>query len=940
MAPSPPTPTARLTAHKLCTCSHTCGMHGKWIPARTRTFHRTKEKKLGSLGTRRSSSPAADHSRADGPVPTQRGRPSNTDWDAPEQEQSPPPEFEEDDSPEGSHPRRNSELITNRFIQCLQEATLSNPDELDADVIDRLENPPSHTPVLDADQRLAVDLFLSVTDASEKVYNTMRAAIMRRHPDDPILSYHGVKRLVVEISGVTSIIKDMCINTCLAYTGPFAEEDSCRYCHEPRYDPKRPGARVPRRQFHTIPLGPQLQAIHRSRESAEQLNYRKQYTDRVLAELDANDGVHVSAYKDLFDGSDYLEAVLDGKIKNGDMILMFSIDGAQLYRNKVSDTWMYIWLLFDRTPGIRYKKRYVLPGSYSFREGLNIWDCLTDTVKTSDPFLALATADGPGMASVNGCVGHHGKHLCRVYCPMKGRHKSGAPTYYPARLLPANYRVKGCDHPDVELRPLLEGFNSDEAAQRYQTNLIFLSEAKNEAQYNNRRLETGISKPTIFSGLHPDHILGIPDIFGIDTMHLPCLNLPDLLIPLWRGLFECDKSDDKSTWEWIVLIADTWRQHGKAVAELSKYIPGSFDNPPRNPAEKINSGYKAWEFLLYFFGMGPALFYGILPEQFYVHYCKVVRGIRILLQEEILPEELVESNELLIEFSDTFEELYVQRRADRMHFIRPVMHTISHMPGSTVRKGPGNLYSQWVMERTIGNLGEEIRQHSDPYSNLAQRCIRRTQVNALKAIIPDLEPDTNPLPHGSIDLGDGFVLLRAMDNCSRDVSDSEAEAIRIYIRANDFDSDSDSDTGTSPSQDYADRWRSSVIRWARVRLPNGQVARCSWKEGKKKECRRARVVKQPEFAEVHFYMILEIHHVKHYIAVASFFGPPDPYLLQLSSSTYWSVQHQRDSDVRAFKIKQIRSCVMMGPDAQWFLMEKPGLKLAEMVEDEENMEGE
>jgi hypothetical protein len=91
--------------------------------------------------------------------------------------------------------------------------------------------------------------------------------------------------------------------------------------------------------------------------------------------------------------------------------------------------------------------------------------------------------------------------------------------------------------------------------------------------------------------------------------------------------------------------------------------------------------------------------------------------------------------------------------------------------------------------------------------------------------------------------------------------------------------------------------------------------------------------------------ILDIQGVHHHIAVGSFFGLPDPHLLQISSQTYWSVQHQRESDVRAFKIKQIESCVMMGPDAQyrhyrdddsaedrWFLMEKPGLKLAQMTE--------
>ncbi len=32
-----------------------------------------------------------------------------------------------------------------------------------------------------------------------------------------------------------------------------------------------------------------------------------------------------------------------------------------------------------------------------------------------------------------------------------------------------------------------------------------------------------------------------------------------------------------------------------------------------SPAEKISSGYKAWEFLIYVFGLCLALLYGILP---------------------------------------------------------------------------------------------------------------------------------------------------------------------------------------------------------------------------------------------------------------------------------------------------------------------------------------
>jgi len=314
-------------------------------------------------------------------------------------------------------------------------------------------------------------------------------------------------------------------------------------------------------------------------------------------------------------------------------------------------------------------------------------------------------------------------------------------------------------------------------------------------------------------------MLGVPALFVLDIMHLPALNIPDLMIPLWRATFDCDKTDNKQLWTWAVLRDPTiWKAHGKSVADATPYIPGSFDRPPRNPAEKISSGYKAWEYLLYFFGLGPALLFGILPDNIWQNYCKLVRSFRILMQEEILPTELMESHQLMTEFSNGFEELYVQRRIDRIHFVRPCVHTASHFAPETTRVGPGIIVSQWALERTIGNLGEEIKQHRDPYTNISERGVRRCQVNALKAIIPDLEPLNNLLPHGSEDLGNGYVLLRARDRVVRKVSNlHELYAIRKYVER---------DGLVLPNG-----WEPYVRRWARVQLPNGQIARALWKEG-------------------------------------------------------------------------------------------------------------
>ncbi|KAJ7017467.1 hypothetical protein C8F04DRAFT_1244092 [Mycena alexandri] len=693
--------------------------------------------------------------------------------------------------------------ITNHFINALRDARLDDPAEnLDPDIIEQIRNPPQNPPTLTPDERLSIDLFLSITNASEQTYHSVRDAILRRHPDDNILSYYTVKKLISELSGVVYVTRDMCPDSCIAYTGPFAQLLSCAICGIPRYDPKHEAAQVPRLQFNTILIGPLLQALRRSIQGATDLLYRERLTKAILDDLEEND-------------------------------------------------------------------------------------------------------------------------------------EAGGSHYYPVRFKPDHYAVPGSNHPDIHLGPLLDEFDSQEAAARYTENVLHVGAAANTAQFEARRLETGICKPSIFSGLPAEHMLGVPDCFGLDFMHAPALNFTDLLIPLWRGTFDRDKSDSKDSWDWAVLTGETWKRHGQAVADCTRYMPGSFDRPPRNPAQKINSGYKAWEFLLYFFGVGPALLYGILPEKYWLNYCKSVRGIRILLQEEITPTELLEAHELLSEWSDEFEQLYVQRRADRIHFVRPVVHTVSHMPPETVRKGPGNIYAQWGLERTIGNLGEEIRQHSNPYANLSQRTIHRAWVNSLKTIIPDLEPDSVVLPRGSVDIGKGYALLRRQDSCSRSVRPCEEEAVRKYMEE-EFD------------EEAAQDWRPSVVRWARARLPNGHTARSLWNEGGREELRIARAVKVQvaededcEIAEVLFFCILNFQDEERYIAVASFFGPPDPHLLKISNKVYWSASHLRESDVRAIEITSIISCVMMAPDEQyrhlradgsevdrWFLTEKPTLKLA------------
>ena len=65
------------------------------------------------------------------------------------------------------------------------------------------------------------------------------------------------------------------------------------------------------------------------------------------------------------------------------------------------------------------------------------------------------------------------------------------------------------------------------------------------------------------------------------------------------------------------------------------------------------------------------------------------------------------------------------------------------------------------MEHTIGNLGQEIQQPSNPFANLAWHALQQSQVNTLKSIYPELDPNSRfQLPTGAVDIGGGYTMLQ------------------------------------------------------------------------------------------------------------------------------------------------------------------------------------
>ncbi|KAK7026733.1 hypothetical protein VNI00_015506 [Paramarasmius palmivorus] len=94
-------------------------------------------------------------------------------------------------------------------------------------------------------------------------------------------------------------------------------------------------------------------------ESAAKLRSRLQRTEKILEERNSEGGIQ--GYSDILHGSDYLNLVEEGKITKDTMLLLYSEDTAQLYRDKESSTLFGIAMSGDLDPDIRHLEDAVIP---------------------------------------------------------------------------------------------------------------------------------------------------------------------------------------------------------------------------------------------------------------------------------------------------------------------------------------------------------------------------------------------------------------------------------------------------------------------------------------------------------------------------------------------------------------------------------------------------
>ena len=156
-----------------------------------------------------------------------------------------------------------------------------------------------------------------------------------------MLTYAKVKALASEVSGITLIFDDICVNGCHPYVSLFCNLETCYKCGAPCFDPAQlqlTDKRVPLQHDCTIPLGPQLQAIYCAEEGMCAMQYLNEKTQQVVEMLE-NLNPELES-KDMASSLAQSISSLCSKLILPNMIFLLVVP--QLYQDKKSDTWIVI----------------------------------------------------------------------------------------------------------------------------------------------------------------------------------------------------------------------------------------------------------------------------------------------------------------------------------------------------------------------------------------------------------------------------------------------------------------------------------------------------------------------------------------------------------------------------------------------------------------------
>ncbi|KAJ3005166.1 hypothetical protein NUW54_g4465 [Trametes sanguinea] len=563
-------------------------------------------------------------------------------------------------------------------------------------------------------------------------------------PNANLKSWKAIQSRAAQLSGFEPERYDCCINSCVAFTGVYADEDHCPFCQAPRWNAQR----RPRQQFIYLPIIPRLKAQMANREMAQRLQYR------------ATEHVHENGViRDVMDGTHYRE-LLNKKVNvNGrelrhyffedprDMAFGLSTDGFAPFKRRTKTAWPLILINYNLPPEIRNLLSYILglgvvPGPKkpvdfnSFlwpltREllrlavGVHAYDILSDDFFALRAFLLLVFGDIPAISMVMRMKGHNGSCPCRM-CAIRAIRipDSRNPIHYVPLDRSRHPDVRDSPDPDVvrQYHPEQLPLRSHDQFLAQATEVQFASSVTDEERLAKAYGIKGVPLLSVLPSL------SFPASFPYDFMHLIWENVVKNLMQLWTGAY---KSLDTGTEDYEI-DARIWDAIGEASAAAGDTLPYVFGpRPPNVASDRISWTADTRSFWAQY--VGPVLLERRFKHQkYYDHFVLLVKLIRRCLQFELTQEEVEEIRDGFICWVQKYEQFYYQYNPQRLSACPLTIHALLHIADSIVKTGP--VWAAWAfpMERYCGILQPAIRSRRFPYASINRHVVDRARLTQIK----------------------------------------------------------------------------------------------------------------------------------------------------------------------------------------------------------------
>ncbi|KAG8764402.1 hypothetical protein FRC12_008110 [Ceratobasidium sp. 428] len=594
-------------------------------------------------------------------------------------------------------------------------------------------------------QRLFVQAFnLKVsTDISGISYSKLRRAFPDRLGDLPTEA--KLRTRVGIISGLNGSPVDCCVNSCIAYTGPYKDEVICPYCPEPRYKTHpRSGHRVARRQFQYIPIIPRLIAYYRNPTMARRMRYR---SERPTAP---------DWLSDIFDGSFYRQ-LLNQRVTVGaktydhryfskatDVALGLSTDGFGPFKSRKQSCWPLILFNYNLPPSIRTQLKYimcvgVIPGPNTPKElstylepliceledlarGIPAFDVIDGHTFALRAYLIAAFGDMPAMAKLMSMKGPNGKFPCRA-CKIEGVNPGGSGRNKNTLYTPLS-------RPFVP-RTSIRHYDPLNLPRRSHADHI--QQALDVQGAINDTAEQTLSRDSGVNGLSPLTRLSsleFPTSFPHDFMHLVFENILPTLIGLWtrRGRWKTFGSANED----YRLPDDVWTAVGAACAESGDTIPAGFGcrvpNLDKKPREVTSESMLLFATLL-----GPSLLYRRFTRpRYYYHFIRLVKIIKLCTGLELERADVAEIRRECAQWVKDYERFYYRNVRSRLAACTLPVHALLHVADDIEAMGPVWCYWAFPMERFCGAIARANKSRRYPYSSINRHVLQLSQLSHIK----------------------------------------------------------------------------------------------------------------------------------------------------------------------------------------------------------------